>query len=299
VDGLLVVDKPAGPTSHDIVARVRAFVRPSRVGHTGTLDPFATGVLALCIGTATRLARFVGEGSKEYTGEIALCTETDTYDAAGRVTFESPDAPSQGAVIAVASALTGEITQVPPPWSAKKVAGERAYTLARRGEKPELSPCRVRVESFEILAYRDRRASFKVVCSGGTYVRSLAFDLGRALGCGAHLASLRRTRNGTFREADSHSMPTIEAASRAGGLDRLIRPLQTLDLGLPSVTLTEAAERLAVAGRVVPAQELAGGRSLPDGDLVKMVAADGVLVGIGEFTAPGLHPRVVLPRPTA
>jgi len=298
VNGLLLVDKPAGPTSHDVVETVRRMVKPARVGHAGTLDPAATGLLPLCIGAATRLARFVGGGPKEYEGEIVFGVETETYDAAGKIVRESEvEGLSLASIAAEAVRLTGDLDQVPPPWSAKKIGGRRAYDLARRGEKATLAPCRVRVDRFEILDYRRPRATFRISCSGGTYVRSLAHDLGTALGCGGHLGSLRRTANGPFRVADSHSMESVEEAARAGRLGTLLTPLESLDLGLPSAIMTEAGLRLARAGRFVPGAEI--GAPAPTGPgLARILAPGGGLVGIGEIStdgSAGVHPRIILP----
>jgi tRNA pseudouridine55 synthase len=300
MDGVLVVDKPAGPTSHDIVERVRRLVRPARVGHLGTLDPLATGVLPLCLGSATRLARFLAGGLKEYTGEIVLGIATDSYDAAGRITRQAPIADlTLNAVRSAAFGLRGDLKQVPPAWSAKKIEGKRSYDLARRGEARALAACDVRVDRFDVLDLIDGSASFRVVCTGGTYVRSLAHELGRTLACGAHLGSLRRIASGPFRIEEATPPGELENAARAGRLGELIRPLETLDLGLSWARLTGDGERLAAAGRFVPAGELAESNELPGTGLVRLLSPRGCLLGIGEVAAagsPGLQPRIVLPR---
>jgi len=297
VDGVLIVDKPGGLTSHDVVARVKRWVRPSRVGHTGTLDPMATGVLVLCIGAATRLARFLAGGSKEYTGEIVLGARTDTYDAEGTVleTREIAGIDLES-VRAHASAFIGEVLQVPPPWSAKKIAGRRAYDLARSGKAIHPAPCLVHVEEFDVRTLEGARATFRTVCSAGTYVRSLVDDLGESLGCGAHLTSLRRTRNGPFEISRATPLCAIEEAGRAGVLRSRAIPLDSLELGLPEARVTEAGERLAAAGRVVPLGEIAGPAPPAASRTVRIVAPDGRLIGLAELAPAGLQPRVVLPR---
>lgn len=303
IEGVLVVDKPPGCTSHDVVARVRRWVRPSRVGHTGTLDPAATGVLALCIGPATRLARFLTAGNKTYTGSLVLGVATETYDAEGRVTEErDPAGITLGDLRRAAAALTGDILQAPPPWSAKKIAGRRAYDMARSGENPQPEPCRVRVGRFEIEALEGTRAGFRVECSSGTYVRSLVNDLGRSVDCGAHLAELRRVRSGPFTVEDSRPLEVLEKAAARGSLAPLLRPLESIDLGLPSARLSDSGARLAASGRAIPPEEILEREPASAGQSVRLLGSDGRLVAIAEQRGPGrsgiLHPRIVLERPS-
>jgi tRNA pseudouridine55 synthase len=201
-EGLLLVDKPAGITSHDVVDRVRRAYGERSVGHLGTLDPFATGLLVVLVGRATRLATFLDVEPKVYEAVIAFGTETDTDDSTGEVT-RSASPPSEANVRAAIVTLTGEIQQVPPAYSAKKVAGRRAYAAARSGEGLELAPVSVVVHGWEPGAFTGDTLSATITCGGGTYIRALARDLGRSSGSAAHLRSLRRTRIGRFDVADA------------------------------------------------------------------------------------------------
>ncbi len=197
-DGLVVVDKPAGWTSHDVVARIRRIAGTRRVGHAGTLDPMATGVLVVGVGRATRLLGHLALGDKEYAGTVRLGSTTTTDDAEGEVLAVSTAPWSPEDVRAALPQLTGRIEQVPPAYSAVKVAGRRAYAKARAGEVVELAARPVTVSAFDLVAVRGDRVDVRVICSSGTYIRSLARDLGALLGVGGHLVALRRTRVGPF-----------------------------------------------------------------------------------------------------
>jgi tRNA pseudouridine55 synthase len=262
----------------------------------------ATGVLALCLGAATRLSRFLTSGPKAYAGRIALGVETDTYDADGRVV-------STGSVAGVdlararraAAGLSGDILQVPPLWSAKWIAGRRAYALAREGRREPPPSCLVRVDRFEILGLDGSRLLFEVECSSGTYVRSLANDLGRALGCGAHLEELRRTRSGPFVIEQAHALDAVRAAARAGRLRDLVLPLEEVDLGLETARLTATGVHHALTGRRLGPAELVEPPSGGAG-AVRLIDPAGRLVGIAEPVAGAagtLQPRVVLAARTA
>ena len=199
MDGILIIDKPGGITSHDVVQRVRKLLKTSKVGHLGTLDPMATGVLLLCIGKATRIGRFLPSSPKEYVGEIRFGFATTTYDREGEPTGpEQALTHGRAEIQAAMSRLTGAFDQKPPVISAKKMGGIPSYKLARRGMALEPIAVSVEVSTFEITSFSPPLAGFRVVCSSGTYVRSLAHDLGQQLGCGAHLDSLRRVRSGDF-----------------------------------------------------------------------------------------------------
>lgn len=210
--GVLVIDKPPNLTSHDVVVRVRHALGTQRIGHLGTLDPLATGVLPLVVGRATRLARYLPASPKEYIGEIRLGIETTTGDADGDVVEDRSVDVSRENVSGAMRLLTGRLEQVPPAFSAKKIDGVAAYKLARRGIDPSLRPVAVEVEAFEMTTFESPALGFRVVCSTGTYVRSLARDLGRALGTGAHLRVLRRTRAGVFTLADAHALNAVTPA---------------------------------------------------------------------------------------
>ena len=214
MDGLFVIDKPSGCTSHDVVARVRKIFGIRRVGHGGTLDPDATGVLLVAVGRATRFFPFLAAESKSYEGVIRLGYSTDTYDAGGRPTsMESSDFPSPGALRAAMKSFEGQSSQLPPPYSAKKVGGRPMYALARAGREFDRKPSTVLIKSFKLRDYRPPFVGFEVECSAGTYVRSLAHDLGAGLGCGAHLLKLRRTSVGPYTLAGASDLAGLEAAA--------------------------------------------------------------------------------------
>ncbi|MCA1561053.1 MAG: tRNA pseudouridine(55) synthase TruB [Acidobacteria bacterium] len=226
MNGVLVIDKPAGPTSHDVVARVRRATAIRRVGHTGTLDPLATGVLPLVLGRATRLARLLSEADKAYDAVVRLGTATDSYDAQGQAIATSRDAVpidpasiARGTIEAALDTFRGTYLQAPPPFSAKKIGGVRAYALARRREPVQPAAVTVSVHRLDLLGVEGTRVELRVVCSAGFYVRSLAHGLGAVLGCGAHLEALRRTRSGEFGLDAAVPLDAIEQAGLAA-LDR-------------------------------------------------------------------------------
>lgn len=208
VQGLLLIDKPAGMTSHDVVQRVRRVYGERSIGHLGTLDPFATGLLILLLGRATRLATFIDAEPKIYEAVISFGEETDTDDATGTV-IRTAAAPTETAITNAIASLTGPISQVPPAYSAKSVDGTRAYDAARRGEPLDLAAVDVIVHSWRLGPYADGKLSAVITCSGGTYIRALARDLGRMTSSAAHLSGLRRTRAGHFDVADACTLDTL------------------------------------------------------------------------------------------
>ncbi|HET9452179.1 MAG TPA: tRNA pseudouridine(55) synthase TruB, partial [Aggregicoccus sp.] len=209
MDGVLVIDKPRGPTSFDVVRQVRSFLRIKKVGHTGTLDPMATGVLPLCLGEATKIAGHILEGDKAYEATVRLGAETDTQDAEGKVVREAPVPPLSLELLEPALArFRGSFEQLPPMYSAVKVDGKRLYALARAGEEVERAARRVTVHELTLRDFSASELKLSVRCSKGFFVRTLAFDLGRALGCGAHLTALRRTASGPFTLA--HALPLAQ-----------------------------------------------------------------------------------------
>lgn len=292
MNGVLVVDKPSGPTSHDVVGRVRRALGTRRVGHTGTLDPLATGVLPLVIGRATRLAQFLSSDEKEYVADVAFGVSTSTYDALGSELPHEASAPVDLSRLDRAlGEFRGTYLQTPPAFSAKKVSGKPAYELARSGASPELKPVQVTVTALEVLEQGERRASLRVVCSSGFYVRTLAHELGRRLGCGAYLAALRRARAGTFTLADAVPLDVLEEEGVAAAL-RLI-PLERLLPAIPSVVLTEDGVRRALHGNLLPPS--AHESELPLTARVRLLDGAGQLVGIAELEPGGLlHPVIVL-----
>ena len=287
MDGVLVCEKPAGMTSHDVVARVRRLAGQRRVGHGGTLDPPATGVLVLALGRATRLLPFLPTEPKRYLAEIVFGAETDTLDAAGEVTATADAGMVDEAGLRAALAgFLGPQEQVPPMVSAIKVAGERLYAKARRGEQVERAPRPIVIHELELLDFTPGtgpRATVAVTCSGGTYVRSLAADLGRALGTLAHLVSLRRTAVGRFAEDDAHTLEDLAAPGRLAAA--------VLD---PAAAMASSATRSLTPAE---AAALATGRTLePTGhrDPVAAVGPDGRLVAVIQDSAGRARPKVVL-----
>lgn len=266
-DGLLLVDKPSGMTSHDAVALVRRALDTRKVGHAGTLDPMASGLLVMGVGRATRLLRFLAEFPKLYEGEGLLGVETDTLDAEGRVTRTSPLNVAEGDLRAAMAVLTGEIEQRPPAYSAVKVRGERLYKAAREGREVEAPVRRVTVYAFNLRRFEPPRFAFRVRCSGGTYVRSLVADVGTALGCGAHLSALRRTTVGPF---------DVKKAAPPHEPHRLL-PVETAVAHLAAVTLHEDEASVASHGSVLgPAGILGPYRALaPDGRLIGIYRDEG------------------------
>ena len=241
MNGLLVIDKPSGITSHDVVSRLRRITQEKSIGHLGTLDPMATGVLPLLLGKFTRLAQWFSTAEKSYSGAIRFGFATDTYDAEG-----SPTGPQTephltlDEIRAAAARFHGEMQQMPPPFSAKKIAGTPAYKLARQGKPVELKPATVTIDSFEILALAGSDAEFTMRISAGGYVRSVAHELGAALGCGAHLASLRRTRAGAFTLDDAHTLDQLQPlAGNIAALEELCIHPRALLPQIPSVTADE------------------------------------------------------------
>ncbi|HEX5580085.1 MAG TPA: tRNA pseudouridine(55) synthase TruB [Gemmatimonadaceae bacterium] len=279
-DGLLLVDKTAGMTSHDVVARARRALGERRIGHMGTLDPFATGLLVLLVGRATRLAQHLDGEPKEYEAELRFGSETTTDDLSGAPTREAPLAEPERVVAAIAS-LTGTIEQLPPAYSAKKVGGERAYRAAREGRSVELRPVPVHVESWEVLELGPERARVRIRCGGGTYVRALARDLGRLAGSAAHLTALRRTASGPFRVERAIPADALVPQSRPP----LLSPLEGLVTHARRALTTDEVARV-VRGMRVPADG-AGARAA-------LVDDAGEIVALGERVGDSWQPRVVL-----
>ena len=277
--GFLVVDKPRGWTSHDVVEAARRWLGTRRVGHLGTLDPLATGVLPLAVREATKLVPFLEGGAKSYAGTIRLGLETDTLDAEGRVVrrHEGPY-PDEAALRAGLVAFTGEIEQLPPMFSAVKLGGVPLHRLARQGQEVERAPKRVRIERFELVKYSPPDAQIEVDCSAGSYVRALAADLGRHLGCGAYLASLRRTRSGPFTEDQALEEAVLAREAEAGEIEvRIIPPAAVL--GFPVLRLTPEEVRRVLHGGEIPAPDipLVPGRRVsalePGGELIAVLEA--------------------------
>jgi tRNA pseudouridine55 synthase len=291
-EGGLVVDKPAGPTSHDVVALARRSLGQPRVGHTGTLDPMATGVLPLLLGRATRLARFLAADRKSYEAAVRFGQATSTYDAEGTpVGPATRTVPDRAAIEEMLERFRGRFDQVPPIVSAKKVGGHRAYTLARAAAPVTLAPVAVEVSRLEMVRLEGAVATLHIDCSAGFYVRSLAHDLGVALGVGAHLAALRRTRSGPFVLDDCVS---IEQLADASG-DTEVRLIGMVDL-LPDLlarSLSPSEAEGVTRGRDVsnPCEPT---NDCPSARFVRLLAPDGRLAAVAEARRDALHPLVVL-----
>jgi len=287
VSGVLIVDKPAGITSHDVVARLRRLAGERSVGHLGTLDPMATGVLPLVLGKMTRLAQFYLTSEKCYEGEIRFGFSTDTYDAEGEPTgAPQPVGLTLEQVRAAAAGFRGMIQQMPPPFSAKKIAGVPAYKLARKKREVELKPIQVEIREFEILQLGGDRAAFKARVASGTYLRSVAHDLGQLLGVGAHLAALRRTRVAEFSLQEARTLDQLEQAASIESL--CIHPRRILP-EFPSVTAPEESLGRIRNGMAVNLPEMSRA------PLVKVFAGQAELVCIASRVAGTLfHPKVVL-----
>lgn len=287
--GLLILDKPTGPTSHDCVARVRRRLGTRQVGHSGTLDPLASGVLVIAVGPATRLVEYLVGADKEYLADVVFGVQTDSYDADGAVTAEVDASALTAAEVAAAmGSFGGIVLQVPPPVSAVKVGGRPSHARHRAGESVALAPRSVVVKRLELLDFapgKQPRARLLIACGSGFYVRSLAHDLGRQLGCGAHLAALRRTRVGPFDLDQAVTVDDLELHGAA-----LLRPAALAVAHLPAVSVGAARERLLLGQRLGPG-DWSGG---PEGGPVVVRDAAGELLAIGEVTAGVLRPRKVL-----
>jgi tRNA pseudouridine55 synthase len=316
VDGVLLLDKPAGPTSHDVVARARRALDERRIGHAGTLDPAASGVLPLLVGRATRLARFLIASDKSYEAVIRLGVSTDTGDAQGiavRSQGRHP-LPSRDAIDQALATFHGTFMQQPPAFSAKRIGGRRSYDLARARRVahstphpgPLVLPCPVEVtaHAIEILCVADSDVTLQVTCSAGFYIRSLAHDLGERLGIGAHLVGLRRTRNGDFTLRDCLTLDAVER-DRASATEALV-PLARMLPGMASVVLTSEGTQHASHGRALgPADVVPDGLSLPPDAAaagcstprwIRLLDQDGGLLGVARLESGSgvLHPSVVL-----
>ena len=290
LNGVIVIDKPSGWTSHDVVAKMRNIVGERSIGHLGTLDPMATGVLPLVIGRMTRLSQFYEVSEKAYEGTIRFGFATDTYDADGdpvgaaqevKVTLED--------IQCAAAGFVGKLQQVPPPFSAKKIKGVPAYKLARKKLNVDLKPVEVEVKEFIILGLQGDLAGFRSRVSSGTYLRSMAHDLGQRLGCGAHLASLRRTAVAEFDLEDSHTLDQVAAAVGRGQLDELLVHLRRVLPAIPSVTADADTLGRIRHGRSVNLADFSRSK------WVKVFAGQSDLVCLASRVAGSLfHPKVVL-----
>jgi tRNA pseudouridine55 synthase len=302
ISGILVIDKPAGMTSHDVVAAARRILKIRQIGHFGTLDPFATGVLPLSIGKATRFAQFYLKSRKAYEGTIRFGFATDTYDATGRPASEPVAAAFEQAALEKAFRdFTGRILQTPPPFSAKRIGGTRAYKLARDQKPVELAPVEVEVYALEIAGIGGDRVRFAVECSGGTYVRSLVHDIGAKLGVPAHLASLRRTAVAEFKESHAVKLEALREAVEQGRLGSVLVPLEALLPDCPALVVRGREEQGVRHGhRFELAQALRPGRGVspdhaPAISLLKILNPERRLIAVARHVSGSVyHPDLVL-----
>lgn len=251
LNGIILVDKPCDWTSHDVVGKLRGILHERRIGHSGTLDPMATGLLVVFVGRATRAVEFAEADSKEYIAGLRLGISTDTQDITGNTLKSSNSLPSKAELEQALSAFKGEISQIPPMYSAIKVGGRKLYELARRGESVERKPRRVTIDKLDIIGENESDYVLDVVCSKGTYIRTLCNDIGDTLGCGGCMSSLRRVKAGAFSIEKAHTIDEIQAAADNGGLDEIIIPVDRLFSAYPELTVSDTAEKKLRNGNVI------------------------------------------------
>ncbi|MBA3634478.1 MAG: tRNA pseudouridine(55) synthase TruB [Acidobacteria bacterium] len=305
MNGILVIDKPAGLTSHDVVARLRRILKTRSIGHTGTLDPFATGVLVMLIGKATRLAQFLDKDAKEYQAVIRFGFETDTGDLTGspKSKVQSPKSVSIKEIESALESFRGEIEQTPPMYSAKKFAGKKLYELARKGIEIERKPVRVKIYELQITDYelREKTNDFgfwildfglKISCSAGTYIRTLAEDIGRKLGVGAHLAELRRTRAGKFEISKAVSLEKLEEIVFENKLDKILISMNQAVSHLPEIKLSAEEINKTKNGIKLKTESA----KIADSEFCRMTDKDENLIAVGIYSAAEktVQPKLVL-----
>lgn len=251
LNGIILVDKPSGWTSHDVVGKLRGILHERRIGHSGTLDPMATGLLVVFVGRATRAVEFAEADSKEYIAGLRLGVSTDTQDITGNTLKSSNSLPSRAELEQALGAFKGEISQIPPMYSAIKVGGKKLYELARRGESVERKPRRVAIDKLEIVGKIDDDYILDVVCSKGTYIRTLCNDIGDALGCGGCMSSLRRVKAGAFAIEQAQTIDEIQAAANNGELDASLISVDRLFSAYPALTVSDTAEKKLRNGNII------------------------------------------------
>lgn len=273
MNGIILIDKPQDWTSHDVVAKLRGILHERRIGHSGTLDPLATGLLVVFVGRATRAVEFAEADSKEYIAGLRLGLSTDTQDISGNIIAECSDLPDEGAVRRAVNSFIGDIEQIPPMYSAVKIGGKKLYELARKGQSVERAPRKITVSSIEIIGREGGDYLLKIACSKGTYVRTLCNDIGASLGCGACMSSLRRVRAGAFSIEDAHSIDEVENAANEGQLVDIMLPVDTLFSALPELKVPESTANRLKTGNIIKI-------SAADGDYrVYSDSAEFLLVG--------------------
>ncbi|HEU5180909.1 MAG TPA: tRNA pseudouridine(55) synthase TruB [Candidatus Polarisedimenticolia bacterium] len=300
LSGVLLLDKASGLTSHDVVQRVRGMLSQQRVGHTGTLDPLATGLLPLCLGQATRLSQFLTSSDKTYAGTIRFGWATDTHDREGKPLGETRAVRfSQGDLERALASLTGTITQIPPMFSAKKHGGVPMYRYARKNQEVPRDPVRVTIHRLTLLKLRGEEMDFEVKSSPGTYIRVLAHDLGTVLGCGAHLQDLRRTSCGDFQVEEAFTLERLEATVREHGTSQALIPLSRVPLGFPTVVANRAGLTAVRNGRALGIREILPSRSCLAEGMSRVESESGDLLAIARISRkdgqdiPVIQPQIV------
>lgn len=294
MDAVLVIDKPEGLTSHDVVVGARRLLGERRIGHTGTLDPIATGVLPLACGRATRLVRFLSASDKQYNATIRFGFTTGTYDVSGDETSRSDTVPARDELIRALESVRGEHLQTPPPYSAKKIGGTRAYALARRDLPVALTPVPVTLSELRLVEYSAGCANVQLTCSSGFYVRAFAHGLGQLVGTGACLEKLRRTRSGAYTLDMAVTLERLQDDPDRARAEAI--PLELLLPELPALHVNEEGQRRIAHGRDVEAGNLIDAREEGNDAWVRLVGLDGALLALGTpgATRGSLHPSVVL-----
>lgn len=251
LNGIILVDKPCDWTSHDVVGKLRGILHERRIGHSGTLDPMATGLLVVFVGRATRAVEFAEADSKEYIAGLRLGVSTDTQDITGNTLKSSNSLPSRAELEQALSAFKGEISQIPPMYSAIKVGGKKLYELARRGESVERKPRKITIDMLDIIGENDGDYILDIVCSKGTYIRTLCNDIGDALGCGGCMSSLRRVKAGVFSIEQAYTIDEIQAAANNGELDASLISVDRLFSAYPALTVSDTAEKKLCNGNII------------------------------------------------
>ena len=291
MNGLILIDKPAGWTSHDVVNRWRKLANTKRAGHLGTLDPMATGLLVLVTGTATRLAQFYGKSEKTYLAEITFGQTSNTYDAEGEVVITHAPPPTDEAALTALQEFRGRFLQTPPPVSAKKINGVPAYKLARQNKEVDLKPVEVNITQLEVKSMGAGRLCIQVRCSAGTYIRSIAHDLGQKLGCGALLSCLRRTQSGEYSVEQARTLDQLAALAAEQRLNEALIPIAQMLPDIPSEHYDSVVETHIRQGREFRTSPFV---VTPGAPLVKALSRSGDLIAIGELKIPNLyHPGTV------
>ena len=251
LNGIILVDKPSDWTSHDVVSKLRGILHERRIGHSGTLDPLATGLLVVFVGRATRAVEFAEADSKEYIAGLRLGVSTDTQDITGNTLKSSNSLPSRAELEQALGAFKGEISQIPPMYSAIKVGGKKLYELARQGESVERKPRKITIDMLDIIGENDGDYILDIVCSKGTYIRTLCNDIGDALGCGGCMSSLRRVKAGVFSIEQAYTIDEIQAAANNGELDASLISVDRLFSEYPALTVSDMAEKKLCNGNII------------------------------------------------